>query len=415
MESKSYTFILIGILIGGGLGYVGTSYILSQDIDELTSEKLRSTADNTQLSLAYNSLKKEHDTLSDNYDSLSDDYDSISENYDQLLSQIDDLESSYEELFNQYQLAIASLPLSSDPISGDTINMTYTWTFEGREWTLSLSIPESIYNYYKDKERASTRDYSIYVTHPYDDEFINTIIMRFNHIALKWGFSEEKKINLVISFVQSLPYTSDLVTTSYDNYPRYPLETLVDNGGDCEDTSILTASLLKVMNYDVVLLDLPRHLAVGINLDTYGTYYSFNDKKYFYLETTGEGWGIGEIPEDFEDTSLEDLYELKPIPICTFNWTAAWKGSMLEIVFTANNEGTAIASNIMVYIAFDDGEEEVWNPVESDPFNLNAGRSYTLTLLLDPPRDKHTRLVLGIVDVEAYQYIERRYSTWFDT
>jgi hypothetical protein len=67
-----------------------------------------------------------------------------------------------------------------------------------------------------------------------------------------------------------LEYTSDLVTEGYDEYPRYPIETLVDKGGDCEDTAILAASIIRGMGYGVVLLvfpktaDSPGHCAVGV-------------------------------------------------------------------------------------------------------------------------------------------------------
>ena len=108
-----------------------------------------------------------------------------------------------------------------------------------------------------------------------------------------------QQLNYLISFVQSLPYTVDKETTLADEYPRYPVETLFDRGGDCEDTSILVATLPDNMGYDVALLHLKddQHMAVGIVLPSgYGTYYGYNSKRYYYIETTGEGWGIGDFP-----------------------------------------------------------------------------------------------------------------------
>ncbi len=235
-----------------------------------------------------------------------------------------------------------------------------------------------------------------------------------NFIALDRGYSELEKINLIISFVQSLPYTSDNVTTPYDEYPRYPLETLVDNGGDCEDSSILTASLLESMNYELILINPPGHMAVGVNVDAYGSYWTFEDEKYFYLETTAEGWEIGDIPDDYTDASAY-LYELAPIPICTQNWTASWKGtSQLEVTVTVTNEGTAIASDIMVYASFDVGGDYIWNEEESSSFSLSMGNSYTVTLILNVPKNENTRLIVGVVDSEGYS-VDESYSEWFDT
>jgi hypothetical protein len=47
-------------------------------------------------------------------------------------------------------------------------------------------------------------------------------------------------------------------------YPKYPLETLVEKKGDCEDQSILAAALLAAMGYEVALLILPIHVALGV-------------------------------------------------------------------------------------------------------------------------------------------------------
>jgi hypothetical protein len=55
------------------------------------------------------------------------------------------------------------------------------------------------------------------------------------------------------------------------------------------------------MGYDVALIALPRHMAVGVNISAYGSYYEYGSKKYFYLETTGDGWKIGEIPVEYQN------------------------------------------------------------------------------------------------------------------
>jgi len=76
---------------------------------------------------------------------------------------------------------------------------------------------------------------------------------------------------------------------------------------------VLTAALLDRLVYDVALLILPyeNHAAVGVSIEgAYGYYYAYDGKKYFYLETTGEGWGIGDMP-DFADKSAY-VYPLNP-------------------------------------------------------------------------------------------------------
>jgi hypothetical protein len=217
--------------------------------------------------------------------------------------------------------------------------------------------------------------------------------------------------------VQSLPYTSDDVTTGFDEYPRFPLETLVDDGGDCEDSAILTAALIDALNYPVVLLGLPGHMAVGIAIPTTGIYYELDGEEYFYLETTGEGWELGELPDDYLDEPAY-LYEMKNTAVITHDWSAEWVSTSgeysLEVVMTIQNVGTLAAYGLQAYVAYDAGDDYVWYPIESDPFDLNFGRETTITLILSPLDDEYTRLVVGVLDAEGY-LIDVSYSEWFDT
>ena len=190
---------------------------------------------------------------------------------------------------------------------------------------------------------------------------------------------------------------------------------MFDRGGDCEDTSILAAAILERLGYDVALLILKNenHAAIGINIDAYGSYYPYENRKYYYLETTGEGWEIGEFPDDLESSA--HLYELKPVAMCIHDWTAEWSGrSKLDVTITATNVGSASAENIKLYAAFDAGDGYVWNPETSSFIDLNIGNSYTVTLTLDVPDNAYTRLIVQIIHSDGYA-IDTSYSEWFDT
>jgi hypothetical protein len=81
----------------------------------------------------------------------------------------------------------------------------------------------------------------------------------------------------------------------------------VDGCGDCEDKVALLAALLYEMDVDFVLLILPEHMAIGVHCDGVETerYLLFRDKPYYYVETTMEGWQMGQIPEDYYDAEME--------------------------------------------------------------------------------------------------------------
>jgi len=172
---------------------------------------------------------------------------------------------------------------------------TYHWTYGHNSPTYTIEIPKPLYEYYR--RQPHDRNYAKYAISDLDRKILNSIIMDFKE-------NTDSKIEAshnIVAFVQSLPYFKDAVSTGYDEYPRYPIETLVDNGGDCEDTAILTAALLKEMNYDVVLFRFPKHMALGITcLGCSGTYYTYHDKQYFFLETTANNWVVGQMPSSLK-------------------------------------------------------------------------------------------------------------------
>jgi hypothetical protein len=108
--------------------------------------------------------------------------------------------------------------------------------------------------------------------------------------------------------------TEEDVTAPWDGRPKYPVETLVDLGGDSEDTSILTAAILHEMGYDVALIffeDL-KHVIVGVGPGggIFGTYYESHGTRYFFLETTGDGWKVGEKPTILDPEQIH-IYPFK--------------------------------------------------------------------------------------------------------
>ncbi len=88
--------------------------------------------------------------------------------------------------------------------------------------------------------------------------------------------------------------------------PLYPLETLFQQGGDSADTSILAAALLKKLGFGVVLLafEQQKHMAVGVNMPGAGGYsWEYQAVRYFYLETTGKQWQIGDCPPEYRSAT----------------------------------------------------------------------------------------------------------------
>lgn len=302
----------------------------------------------------------------------------------------------------------------------ELISRDFKWSYGGSEWTWTLQIPQGLYDYYKALPRSPTYNYSIYVTHPLDDKYIEVIANKISQAAKEKGYDAFQTVSLAAAFVQSLPYTSDLVTTGYDEYPTYPIETLVDNGGDCEDTVILAASIIQVLGYETILCtfdetaDRAGHMAVGVKCGEgiYGTSWTYEGDKYYYLETTSTGWEIGQIPDDLKNCSAH-IYPMIPVPILTHNWTTEVKGLTVELKVTVKNMGSALAKGVYVYAGFDSGNNQCWNHQESALFDLDVNASVVVTLYMTPPSGKYTRILVQTV-YGGYSVFES-YSNWYNT
>ena len=133
--------------------------------------------------------------------------------------------------------------------SNGSFERKFTWFYEGYKLQISMRFFPETYEIYKNRTRKRT--YDLFASDSYDDELIKSIADSLNKLGKEEGFEDSEIPYIAASFVQSLEYTSDSVTTGFDEYPRFPYETLYDNGGDCEDTSILTVAILQEL--DMVL------------------------------------------------------------------------------------------------------------------------------------------------------------------
>ncbi len=184
-------------------------------------------------------------------------------------------------------------------------------------YELNVSVTSSLYDYFvsKDHRTRSEFDFGKFVT-PY---------------ALKpmadslWSVyrNDEDFANGVLMIVHQIPYEASAPQ-------KFPVETIVENLGDCDLFSFVAASVMMAGGLDVVLLyyESAEHMNVGVSLSrvptdarTTVTYFSYNGQRYYVAETTGgnweSGWRVGEFPDSLEGVSaqiitLEDAEQVSP-------------------------------------------------------------------------------------------------------
>ncbi len=164
------------------------------------------------------------------------------------------------------------------------------------DYSLMVSVTPSLYDYYRSK------DHNLYL---YDfAKFVTPNPLEPIADSLWSIYSDEEDFaNGVLMIVHQIPYEES-------GPQKYPVETIVENEGDCDLFSFVAASIMMSGGLDVVLLfyETQSHMNIGVNLshepeDVRSTvyYYGHNGKRYYVAECTGgnwtDGWRVGESPE----------------------------------------------------------------------------------------------------------------------
>lgn len=243
--------------------------------------------------------------------------------YTDLISQIDELTEKVSRLEYENQM----LKSQRETEKTDTLDMRvpaydtsrepvwtdrhYEWksNIDGKTYSIDISVDRNVYEYYKSLERyyfdsdGNSTDIANYINDNVNLANIEITIDKFRFLCYTNNWSEARMINEITAFVQSLPYEYDTVTTGHDEYPKYPVETLYDGAGDCEDTSFLLCAFLKELGYGCAVIQFEDHAAVGVKMEPdshKGMYFTKDSDCYYYIETTATGYDIGDIPEEYQ-------------------------------------------------------------------------------------------------------------------
>ena len=183
-------------------------------------------------------------------------------------------------------------------------------------YRLTVSVTSSLYEYYRSKDHnLYSYDFAKFVTpntlKPIADDLWNI-------------YSDgEDFANGVLMIVHQIPYVES-------GPQKYPVETIVENEGDCDLFSLIVASVMKAGGLDVVLLlyETQSHMSVGVHLSDEPNdarsalyHYTHDGKRYYVAECTGDdwrnGWRVGECPDTLRGASariitLEDYEQSSP-------------------------------------------------------------------------------------------------------
>lgn len=179
-----------------------------------------------------------------------------------------------------------------------TVTKTFAWTSEdGTQITAVVELDSSEYLVLKNDPDVPRRGEA-------SDSMADMAVLDRSTACIAETLSEvasesdADELELAVRFVQgAIQYESDRQHHDGD-YWKYPLETLWDSAGDCEDTSILLATILKAMGYDAVLVELPGHIGCAVSIPGADSNWMVDGVPYSYVETAVDGsyYSIGYLP-----------------------------------------------------------------------------------------------------------------------
>ncbi|MGD0994779.1 MAG: Ig-like domain-containing protein [Candidatus Bathyarchaeia archaeon] len=181
-------------------------------------------------------------------------------------------------------------------------NCEKTSTFQAQYGLLNqklyVSVPPSLYDYYSNMSHTvnTDSDYAKFVT----PQAVEPIAESIQNITRNLPYSNEQFADAVLTLVHQIPYAI--------NGPEYPVETLVNNSGDCVALSLLAASIMQAGGLAVVLIHYtgitPGHMNVGVYLPYTPVYHTagmaptdfvYDNKTYWTAECTpAENWKVGD-------------------------------------------------------------------------------------------------------------------------
>jgi len=174
------------------------------------------------------------------------------------------------------QVHINSLEPNRTFLDSPRMPVSHSFAFRNSTLTLSTAVNSSVYHGAKDADKtiyshagvpyitAAGTSARFMIQDPAQDELFHDLISQFRKIRYEYNLTDDEYVELIAAYVQSIEYY-----TTEEQLAKYPVETVFDRKGDCDDKSMLLAGLLSREGYNVslILFEKDNHMVVGIASD----------------------------------------------------------------------------------------------------------------------------------------------------
>ncbi|MBP2145031.1 hypothetical protein J2129_000485 [Methanofollis sp. W23] len=204
------------------------------------------------------------------------------------------------------------------PVAGTpTVTRVFETKFGTKVYQVRVEVNGSVYAGAKNIDRAlppgadwddpevMTAYYGGFIDDPAMTVFFDDMARGLRAVKESKGFNENEYLEFLVTFVQQIPYDP-----AARPLPRYPVEVIWEQTGDCDEKSLLLLGLLAHEGYDTAFLLFPdeHHAAAGIGIRTGATpsfrvFKGLETGKYFYIESTRPTY-IGLYTDPFESAEV---------------------------------------------------------------------------------------------------------------
>jgi hypothetical protein len=197
------------------------------------------------------------------------------------------------------------------------IQKVITWKFGIETYSITYTLNQNMVKYLE--ERPQT-DVSIYFNESLSSDLVQAIIEPLKKSVQEKGFHARQAVAFLHAFVlNGFAYKDDMKTKRGEHTSSIH-ETLMSDFSDCEDRSILLASLIRgVLGFEVVALEFPNHITLATHFDDFvpqeqDEVYSYNGKRYLSSDPSCFG-ALGNVNPDFKGKDPIRFIRVEPLTV----------------------------------------------------------------------------------------------------
>ena len=196
-------------------------------------------------------------------------------------------------------------------------SFSQTWEFDGKTYAIEATVPysgiyASIHKYPNIARFNQSIQGHIEAFYTADDPTLQGMASQLKEMGA--GMDRRTFAEFVLKFVQNIPYITDLESRDSDEFWKFPLETLWDGGGDCEDTAFLYGTLMGLCGYRTAFVLFKDHAMAALTLDGDGERVTVDGYGFVLCETSHVSYSLGRTSEGHMPADAKFVCRIESIP-----------------------------------------------------------------------------------------------------